>query len=389
MNQNHKPITVMFPINQLGVGGAEQQLLELVRGMDKDRFKPVVVSLYPGGALEPEMKSLPGVELVCLDRKGRYDFFILLGILRLLRQRQVKIIQPFLTPASFFGLLPALTKRHLVKVVTERCGVRVNPNLGSALYRKAEDFITRFADWIVPNSQAGKDYLIERGISPSRIKVIYNGINFKRLMPDPALVASIKQQMKLPAGGQVVGITASLTPAKDHITFLRAARLVSQVMPLTRFAILGDGPLRLELEAMAGELGLGSMVTFFGSQRNIGSYVSVYDVACLSSMDHEGCSNVTLEAMALGKPVVVTNIGGNRELVEHGNNGLLVSPRNPEALADALISCLKEPYRARQMGENARQMILSRFSLERMVLEYQTLYEDAIKQKEGRRQIAA
>jgi glycosyltransferase involved in cell wall biosynthesis len=378
-------VPVMFPVNQLGVGGAERQLAELVKGMDKNRFEPIVVSLYPGGALEPEVKAMPGVELISLRRRGRFDFLILFKIYRLLRQRRVKIIQPFLTPASFFGMAPSFMNRRLVKIITERCGVRVNPRLGSSLYRKAEDFLTRYADWVVPNSQSGEDYVIKRGISPAKVKVIYNGINLERLKPNPDVVARIRQQVKLPPGGKIIGITASLTPAKDHATFLKAAKAVSAIVPQTRFVMLGDGPLRPDLERMSRELGIDSVVTFFGNQRDVGSYISSYDIACLTSFDHEGCSNATLEAMALGKPVVVTDIGGNREVVEHGITGLLVPPKNPEALANNIITYLKQPELAQRIGQQAKQKVLTQFSIPRMVQEYQDLFETALKQQETRR----
>jgi len=375
-------VTVMFPINQLGVGGAEQQLMELVKGIDKNRFEPIVVSLYPGGALEPEIKAMPGVELICLSRRGRFDFLILFKIYRLLRQRRVRIIQPFLTPASFFGMFPSFMNRRLVKIVTERCGVRVNPRLGSSIYLKVEDFLTRFADRVVPNSKSGEDYVIKRGIIPAKVKVIYNGINLERLTPNPDVVARIRQQVKLPPGGKIVGITASLTLAKDHFTFLKTAKIVLSTVPETRFVVLGDGPLRHDLERMTQELGIDSAVTFFGNQRDVGSYISSYDIACLTSFDHEGCSNATLEAMALGKPVAVTDIGGNREVVEHGITGLLAPPKNPEALAQNIITYLKQPELAQRIGQQARQKVLSQFSIPRMVQEYQNLFEDALKQKE-------
>jgi glycosyltransferase involved in cell wall biosynthesis len=378
-------ITVMFPINQLGVGGAEQQLMELVKGMDKERFEPIVVTLYPGGALEPEIKAMTGVELISLNRRGRFDFLILLKISRLLRQKQVQIIQPFLTPASFFGMAPALMNRRLVKIVTERCGVRVNPRLGSSLYRKAEDFFTRFADWVVPNSKAGEDYVIKRGINPASVKVIYNGINLERLKPNPDVVAKIKQQVNLPDGGKIVGITASLTPAKDHQTFLKAARMVSLIVPETRFAVLGDGPLRQDLEQMARELGVDAAVTFFCNQRDVGSYISAYDIACLTSFDHEGCSNATLEAMALGKPVAVTDVGGNREVVEHGVTGLLSPPKNADVLAHNIVTYLKQPELAQRIGTQAKQKVTEQFSIPRMVQEYQDLFETALRQKERKR----
>jgi glycosyltransferase involved in cell wall biosynthesis len=373
----------MFPLIALGVGGAEQQLLELVKGINKDRFRPIVAPLYHGFELEPEVKRILGVELICLDRKGRYDFSTLLKVSRILRQQHVNVIQPFLTPSTFFGLLPAIMNHIPVKIVTERCGVRVKTSRGNNLYRKAEDFMTRFADWVIPNSEAGKSYLIERGIEPARIKVIYNGVNLKRLTPEPAKVVQIRERMGVPPDGKVVGITASLSPAKDHATFLQAAHLIAQVMPQTRFSIVGDGPLRESLEKLASELGLASQVTFHGIQRDVGSYISAYDVACLCSADHEGCSNALLEAMALSKPVVATNMGGNKELVEHGKTGLLVPIRSPQALANAILTYIRQPEWACQIGERGQEMVLTRFSLEHMVHEYEQLYEQAMRKKRG------
>ena len=368
-------ITIMFLTNYLGIGGAEQQLLELVKGIDKARFEPLVVSLYPGGPLEAEIRQIPGAELISVNRKGKYDFWVMTRVLSLLRQKEVDIIQPFLTPATFFGLLPAVINRTPVKVATERAGVRLNKTLGYKIYQKTEDFFTRFADRVVPNSEAGRRLLVDRGINPARIKVIYNGINFERLTPNRTKVAQIRKQMRLSPNGKVVGNMASLTPAKGHATFLRAAKIIHRAMPQTRFAILGDGPLRLSLENMVMELGIKPCVTFFGSQQDIGSYISTFDVFCLSSVDHEGCSNATLEAMALGKPVVVTDVGGNREVVAHGKTGLLVPVWSPEGLANGVLTCLREPDWARDMGQRARKMVLTRFSLARMVRDYEQLYE--------------
>ena len=380
--KNHK-ITVMFPINDLIVGGTEQQLLELVKGIDKGRFEPIVVTLYPDGPLEPEIREIPGVQLISTNRKGKYDFLPLARMLSLLRQKKVDIIQPFLTPATFFGLLPAMISHTPVKIVTERGGGGWKLSLGHKLYQKAEDFFTRFADWVVPNSKAGRNYLIERGINPARIKVIYNGINLERLNPEKTKVARIQSQIRLPPNGLVVGITATLTPAKDHATFLRGAKIIHQAMPQTRFAILGDGPLKPDLENMVTELGLESCVTFLGSQSDVASYIACFDIACLCSTYSEGCSNATLEAMALGKPVVVTDVEGNREVVEHGNNGFLVAAHNPEELANIVLACLRQPILAKEIGQRARKTILERFSLARMVRDYEQLYEQAMSLKRG------
>jgi glycosyltransferase involved in cell wall biosynthesis len=374
-------IRVMFPVNRLGAGGTEQQLLELVRGIDKARFEPLVVSLYPGFPLEPEVRRIPGTELLSVNRKGKHDFWVMTRILSLLRQKEVDIIQPFLTPATFFGLLSAVIDHTPVKIVTERSAAGLKTTLGYKFYQKLEDFLTRFADWIVPNSEAGMSYLLARGIKPDRIKVIYNGVNLERLNPDLNRVDQIRNQMGLSPDGMVVGITANFKPAKDYATFLQGAKLIHQIMPQTRFAILGDGPLRSNVESMVRELGMEPFVTLFGLQRDIASYISCFDIACLCSSYAEGCSNATLETMALGKPVVVSNVGGNREVVDHGNTGFLVPARNPEALADSVLACLRQPDWAKDIGQRARNMVIARFSVARMVHDYEQLYEQAMQLK--------
>ncbi len=376
-------ITVLFPITDLAMDGAQRQLLELVKGLDKKRFKPVVLTLHPGGPLEREFKQVPDVEVISLERKGKYDLLCLFKVLGILRKMKIDIVQPFLTPATLFGLLPALLRRTPVKIVTERSGPgKRNDHLGYRIYLKAEDFLTRFADWAVPNSHAGQEYLVQRGIKPSRIRVIYNGINLSRLTADDEGVEQVRRRLDLPPHGRVVGMMARLFPVKGHAIFLQAAALINQVMPDTRFALVGDGPLRSHLEDMTQELGLASKAVFFGEQRDVGTYLSAFDIAALTS-ETEGCSNSLLEAMALGKPVVATDVGGNRELVRHGETGFLVPRGDAEPLAQAIIALLQDPDTAEAMGQRAKERVVTQFSLERMVHQYQSLYEETLRQREG------
>jgi glycosyltransferase involved in cell wall biosynthesis len=176
-------------------------------------------------------------------------------------------------------------------------------------------------------------------------------------------------------------MTAGFFSDKDHATFIQGAKIIHQTMPQTRFALLGDGPLRPNAEALVRELGIEQFVTFFSAQRDIASYLSCYDIACLCADSSEGCSNVILESMALGKPVVSTDGGGNSEVVEHANTGLLVPMQDPEAFADAVLTCLRQPDWARDMGRRARETVLTRFSLVRMVSDYEQLYEQAMRLK--------
>src|SRR5262249_55448232 len=146
--------TVLFPVNTLGFGGAEQQLLALVRGLDKRRFHPIVAPLYPGELLEAAFQATPDVEVINLNRRGKYDLSPLWKLARLIRPRRVDIVQPFLSPATFFGLLPSLLFGVAIKVVTERSGARVVRSLGYRTYVTIEDWLTRFASIAVANSGA-------------------------------------------------------------------------------------------------------------------------------------------------------------------------------------------------------------------------------------------
>ncbi len=369
---NHRPTVLLMTIFS-GSGGAEQQLMALASGIDKQRFRVLVVNLYPG-PLDAQIKQMPGVEFICLNRAGRYDFLPMFRVMRILLRRHVDIIQPFLTPATLFGLLPAFLVRTPVKVVTERCGVRNNSHRGYKTLCIVEDFFGRFAQLAVANSGAGQRLLIDRGYGPEKTRVIYNGLDMTRLEVDPAQAAKIRAEKGLKPGEAVVGISAWINSAKDHFTFLKSARIIHECRPEVRFALLGDGLLRPHLESLAKELNISTHVVFFGAQVEVGTYLSLFDVLVSSSVDHEGCSNSILEAMALGKPVVATDIGGNRELVIPGENGFLVPPGEPVALAQAVLSLLDDPERARQMGEKGRARVLSQFNQERMVADYQKLW---------------
>jgi glycosyltransferase involved in cell wall biosynthesis len=375
------PQTVLYPINELRIGGAEQQLLELVRGLDKQRFRPIVAPLYPGGALTSDFLALPGVELVELRRSGKYDPSPLASIGRLVSQRRVAVVQPFLNPATVFGLLPALAVRVPVTVLTERCGVRRYRRLGTRLYAGLEALLARLVDVVVPNSEAGRELAVRRGIPRSKVEVIYNGLNLERLQPDARLVASLRAKLALPPGGQVVGILATLDPPKDHATFLRAAAQVCQRRDDVRFAVIGDGPLRGELERLATSLGLAERGRFFGFQRDVASYLAACDLLVSSSCDNEGHSNSILEAMGLGLAVVATDVGGNRELLEPGQSGLLVPAGDPAALGAAIERVVADPASARAMAARGQALVRQRFDLQRMVAAYERLYTRLLIQK--------
>jgi len=367
-------LTALLLVNDLRIGGAERQLVQLARGLDKERFRVIVSTLYSGQPFENDLEGAPGVELMPLNRRGKFDITALFKLVGLLRREKVDIIQPFLTPATVFGLLAAMIAATPVKIVTERCGLRLNTSAGDKAYRFVEDRLTRFADAVVSNSEAGRRYVQSRGVAREKVRVIYNGVAPERVETNLVERQEVRHEYGVLDESWLIGIVASLTPAKDHANFLQAASIVRAEVPGTKFMLVGDGPLRPELMRRAGVLGLDGSVIFAGHQMRVAPFIGAMDVAVLSSCDHEGCSNFLLEAMGLGRPIVATDVGGSEELFPSGEAGLIVPPRNPLILAHAILQVMRNPEAAARMQRRSRQIFRERFTLSNMVSEYEDLY---------------
>ena len=375
-------LTVMLLVNDLRIGGAERQLVELARGLDKERFRVIVATLYAGQPFENDLENCPGVELHSLNRHGKLDFTTPFKLVSLLRREKVDMIQPFLTPATTFGMMAAVIARTPVKIVTERCGVRLNTHFGNKVYRFFEDRLTRFASAVVPNSEAGRRYVRSRGIAREKVRVIYNGVAPERVNTTLAERQALRHEYGVLDESWLIGIVASLTPAKDHASFLQAASIVRAEVPGTKFILVGDGPLYNDLRRRASVLGLNGSVIFAGHQMRVAPFIGAMDVAVLSSCDHEGCSNFLLEAMGLGRPIVATDVGGNEELFPYGEAGLIVPPSNPLILAHAILEIMRHPDAADRMQRRSREIFRQRFTLPTMIGEYEDLYADLWKRVE-------
>jgi glycosyltransferase involved in cell wall biosynthesis len=374
-------VNVALIIDDLCMGGAERQVVELALALDKNRFQVLVITLFSGQPLEEELACQPGIELISLNRRGKFDFGILKKLAGILKSHEIHVLQAYLTPATFFALTASRLARTPVVIVTERSGLRAEPKLGEKIYRFSEDRMTHFADAAIANSRSGELFLQSRGIPRRLTSVIYNGTNQNRVSVTKAQVTNARHELGIGGDDLVVGVAASLTPAKDHANFLHAAALVATEVPTARFLIVGEGPLRPGLEEMAAELGISDRVVFAGQHAEIAPYIGCFDLAVLPSKDYEGCSNFLLEAMGLGKACIATNVGGNPELITDNENGLLVPPRDSAALAKAIIGLLSDPTRAMRLAETAQARFRTEFSLGRMVAEYTSVWESLLKRR--------
>jgi glycosyltransferase involved in cell wall biosynthesis len=372
------PLRVLYLIDKLQRAGAQVHLGQLVTGLDAARFAPRVCCLIRGGpvaeALEREGRSVE-----CLGLRTLYGPRGWLGLARLarrLRRAEVEIVHCYLVSANVFGTLAARLAR-VRAVVTSRRDVGFSRNWRLRLLE--ERLVNPLVDKVTANSPSVAAAVArEPGLSLEKVVLIPNGVDLDRCDPERYDAAAVRAEYGIAPEERVVGSVGHLSPVKGHVDLLQAAAaLVRSGAPL-RVMLVGEGPLRSSLHEQAASLGIASRVIFTGVQENVPRLLAAMDVFALPSHT-EGMSNALLEAMAMARPVVATDVDGNADVVEDGVTGRLVAPRAPEALARVLDDLLARPALARELGGAARRQVASRYSLPLMVSRYEQLYEHLVR----------
>lgn len=372
--------TVLYVIGSLDVGGAERQLVELARRIDRVRFTPVVCCLTHAGRLADELRNAGVcVVVISLPRlRSRRALSIpgaLVRFIRLIRAESPQVIHGFLFHAYVLGALGARLA-GVRTVVASRRSLSVFKARRPG-YRLFEQIANSVTDVVVANSDAVRqDALRTERLPPDKVVVIPNGVHIEPLATAEQIEAR-KHALGIPPASLVVTVVANFIHYKGHEFFFSAWAVIHERYPSAVALLVGDGPLRRFYEAEIIASDLGSSAMFLGTRLDVPALLRVTDVLVHPSLE-EGFSNTLLEAMAAGKPVVATAVGGNPEAVIDGQTGLLVPPRDAGALAAATCRLLADaPERAR-FGANGRTRVQERFSMERMVEQYEHLYRDLV-----------
>jgi len=354
--------------------GTQQFLLEFLRRLDRSRFSPVVLSTLKVGELLPEIESL-GIDVhefgtgasLASPETARQVF----GATSFLRRERIDILSCMLGLVTLIG--PYVGRLAGVPIV-----VNNQRNLSYWIAGGAKEAAYRFAnrnlvDAVMVNSHAAASELETRFRTPAG-KIVYvpPGIDLSRFDRASASDA-LREELGLGAS-HVVGIVAKLSPVKGHEHFLRAASRVRERRDDVTFLIVGDGPLRAELESLTAKLKLTDAVRFVGVREDIPEVLGLMDVFVLSSLS-EGAPNVILEAMAAGVPVVASNVGGVPDVVRDGETGRLVKPGDPAGLADAVLRILDDETRAGLMGGLARKIVRAEHNIDDVVEYVQQVFE--------------
>lgn len=367
-----RPMRALFVINALAPGGAERQLVSLVTGLDRRRFRPEVAVLEPGGRLETELRAAD-VPVRAFPRTGRFAIGFLPALVRYARGGD--LLHAWLTPGTLFGLLAGRLARVPVLVGSERGTTYVTRRALHASLLRAEASLLARTSGVVANTSAGAAYVRSRGVPRGKIRVVHNALP---LGWPPAVRErdEMRRSLGVEAAAFVIVVGASLLPKKDHETLLRALEALSASGLRPTLLVAGDGPERERLERLAADLGIEEQVRFLGGRADVPDLLGASDLAVLASKEREGCSNFLMEAMALGVPVVTTETGGARELVDDERTGLVVPARDRIALAAAIRRMMRRPDIRRGLAAAAHEDVYRRFDGARMVEETETLYTE-------------
>ncbi|HZQ68833.1 MAG TPA: glycosyltransferase [Terriglobales bacterium] len=379
-------IRVAYVINSMRDGGAERQLLELFRLHDRDRF---ALSLILMDNLNSERARglVDDVFIMGIPFDGNSNWLprsmtYLTAIRRThayLRKWRPDIVHAQLPAPCILGGLAAAFASVPVFIRSPRCMLslyRSRTRMGAWL----DEMFLRSGDFAIGNSEAvSRELMTVAGCAPQKCVTIHNGVDVERF--HPSLPRFWRDSVGWTDEEFVFGTVGNFSAAKRHCDFVTAASLIAKEYQQARFVLLGaDYGLRASLESQIAELGLQNKFLVLDSDPAPEKIFAAMDVYICSS-ESEGFSNVVLEAMACGKPVIATHVGGNPEAVEDGRTGFLVPPRAPEAIANAAGRLIANPEFGAELGRNARERAVKRFSLQRMVTEHERLYLRLLKEK--------
>jgi glycosyltransferase involved in cell wall biosynthesis len=361
------PIRLLIVVDSLEVGGAERHVVDLAVMLAREGYEVMVACSVAGGLSEALGEANVPVRPL-LDKlvKRRVSVAFARELRRLIREERFDLVHAHIY-ASATAAAIAVLGTGVPLVVTEHT---------EALWqgrreRWASRRVYRRAEHIIAVSSAIRQRLIERdAVPPDRITIIHNAVIPAPDTSPSALPGDLRE-------GPLVGVVARLQPEKGVANFLKAAARVCAAVPDARFLVAGDGPLREELLALAGRLGVGERVRFLGYRADARSLIGLLDVLVVPSLT-EGTPLIVLEAMAAGIPVVASAVGGIPDQIRHDKDGLLVPAGDPAALADALLGLLQNPDRARSLGEAALRRADSEFNHATMVRRIEAVYRAAL-----------
>ena len=379
--QNPEKIRILYPITSLLPGGVQAYLVNLVTGLDRERFDPVVAYGLEGAPLY-ELKAA-GVRVVKIAGLKKSispmdDLRALINIIKLIKAENPMIIHTNMSKANLIGRLAGTICRTPLIIMTAHGWANFlryyyKSLLKRIIQRGVEKALVPLGDHYILVSYADRERLLKLNIlPPDRITVIRNGIDF-RIFRNNLENSEKKQELGLSPDLPMIVMVGNLFASKAPLDYFRAAKIVLENWGPSNFILVGDGKLRPRVEEMIDGFSIRENCRVLGYRSDVPEILSAADLFLLPTL-REGLSISLLEAMAAGLPIVTTDIAENRELLKEEKNGFLVSPHRPDLLAEGIMKVLNDTDMATGMGERNRKLVEDEFGVRKMVEKTQQLY---------------
>ncbi len=364
------PLRVLYLIDSLGPGGAEQLLVAYLRHLADHRVEPVVATFHlrEGNPLAIPIRKM-GIQVLDLDihrlrQQGAYR-----RVARLIDEVAPHLVHTQLEFANVFGTVAA-HRRGIPTVSTLHTLDRPEPgSRDHRRFRLMTWILRRFADRVIAVSESARmHYLAVADLSPGQVITLHNGIDLDEFVALPGAASSLRAELGIPADAALLTTVAVLREPKGVQHMLGAFPEVVRSVPYAHYLVVGDGDHRRQLEHTADDLGIGSRVTFAGHRSDLGRILAATDVFVLPTLT-EALPTVVAEAMAASVPIVATTVGGIPEMVIPEHTAILVAPGDEPALAAGAARLLSNPLQASIMGRAGRRLAEARFDLRRQAAE--------------------
>ncbi len=348
-------------------GGAEVWLMDVMHGL-KARGHDVALVCRPGTILEKNALARR-FDVVPMAMRSDFDPVVVGKMMRLLLQRKIDVISTNMDKELRFGGLAARLVRRVAVVPSREVDYPLKNKLR---YRFTYNVL---ADLVIANSVATKRSLLREApwLKPDRVAVIYKGIDPAPYLDRPEEGEALRRELGIPGDAPLVGFVGQIIERKGIHDIAAAMPMVHARQPDARFLFVGEGKLEEFLEKRVAEDGIADRVVRTGFRDDIPAVMKAIDVLILPSKV-EGFGYVLAEAMAAGKPVVATNVSSIPEIVQHDETGILVDPADPPRLAEAIVRLLQDRELATAMGERGRDVMLGKFTLERMISQIESVF---------------
>jgi glycosyltransferase involved in cell wall biosynthesis len=369
-------IKIFHVIENASFGGGERAFAQIINGLDKKKFE-IYIACLPEGIFAEKIRN--NAEIIPLDLRNRFNFSNISYLAKIIKEQKIDVIHSQGARADFFARLAGKLAKTPAIISTIAAPVEeydVN-FFKKMVYITLDQFSERFVNRFVVVCASLREKLIKKHkISADKISVIHNGIEIEEYRNDTGDKGDrVRREFNAGEDEPLVGTIGRLVWEKGLTYFVEAIKILDTrcQMPDTRFLIVGEGELRESLELKVKSLKLEDKVILTGFRRDVKEILAALDILVLSSL-REGFPMITLEAMAMSKPVVATDIEGIREQVINGETGVLVPPKNPEILAEAILRLTQDHNLRRKMGLAGRKSAEDKFNIKEIIKQHEQLY---------------